>query len=139
MEQKAPPLENANMNLRFGIIGLAMVAAAPMGAAELRVPASTAYLAPNPDGARVSAKSGITRWQDPKIKILWFGEFKMPGKLTAAVVVNLPKDAVSTLRLNVGDQAREATAVGTGHGRPVNFGEFAIPAAGYQGFTLKAL
>jgi len=127
------------MNWRFFIFSLAMLATSPIAAVELRVPASTAYLAPNPDGARVSAKRGITGWEDPKVKILWFGEFKTTGKLTAAVVIRSPKDGVSRLRLSAGEKAREATAIGTGQSQTVDFGAFMIAAAGYQRFTLEAL
>src|ERR1043165_8678305 len=76
--------------------------------AELRVPASTAYLDPNPEGARVSSRSGITGWSDPGLKILWFGEIKVAGKLTPRVELRLPEGARSKLRLSVGGQSREA-------------------------------
>ena len=55
---------------------------APSLGAELRVPAATAYLDPNPEGAQVSAKRGITGWRDPKVHVLWFGDFKSAGKLS---------------------------------------------------------
>ena len=36
-------------------------------AETLRVPGFTAYLDPNPDGARISARNGVTGWRDPGI------------------------------------------------------------------------
>ena len=36
----------------------------PANADELRVPAFTAYMLPNPDSAKMSEASGITRWMD---------------------------------------------------------------------------
>src|SRR6187402_3535778 len=68
--------------------------------AELRVPASTAYLEPEADGAKVS-KDGIAGWKNPQVSVSWFGELKAPGKLDAAVVLRLPKDTVSQLQMFV--------------------------------------
>jgi len=109
-------------------------------AAELRVPAFTAYLEPDVRGARVSPRSGITGWNDPTLKVLWFGAIKAPGRLNGSVVLRLPKDAVSKLRLTVAGQSHEATVKGTATG-PVTatFGSFDIARAGYQRFTLESL
>lgn len=129
------------MNPRLVVCVTMLCAAAPALPAELRVPATTAYLQPNTGGARVSAKSGVTGWRDPKVKVLWFGELKKAGDLTAAVLVRLPKGVTSKLRLSVGDQAREANVVGTDLDQPVtmSFGSYAVPAAGYRCFTLESL
>jgi hypothetical protein len=105
--------------------------------AELLIPASTAYLDPNPNGAKVS-KSGIAEWKDPATTISWFGEIKKPGKLTAAVSLTLPKDQRVALKLSVGDQAKEAKANGTGDLTTVSFGEFAVAKPGYVRFTLSS-
>src|ERR1017187_9927053 len=69
--------------------------------AELRVPAFTAYLDPDPDGARVSLQSGLSDWTDPSLKVLWFGEIKTPGKLGCSLLLGLPAGAESKLRLTV--------------------------------------
>ena len=106
--------------------------------AEMRVPASTAYLDPDPNGAKVS-KDGITGWTNPKITVSWFGEIKTPGKISAALSLRLPKDKEARLRLSVGDQSREATARGTGEAQAITFGEFNIPKAGYTRFQLVSL
>jgi len=108
--------------------------------AELRVPAFTAYLEPDPDGAEVSSPAGISGWTDPALKVLWFGEFPASGKLTCALEVNLPAGVETRLRLTVAGASREAVAKGTGNA-PValDFGAFDIPAAGYQKFTLESL
>jgi Domain of unknown function (DUF3472)/Domain of unknown function (DUF5077) len=108
--------------------------------AQLRVPASTAYLDPDPDGARVSQRSGITGWQDPALKVLWFGEFKHPGRLECSVELRLPAGAQSRLRLTVAGTSQEALASGTGT-NPVTvpFKAFDIAAPGYQRFTLESL
>src|SRR5438045_2624845 len=93
-------------------IALAAIGILNAAAEELRVPAFTAYLDPNPNGASVSEKSGVTGWHDPKLKVLWFGEIKTPGKLDCSLALCLPANAVSKLRLTVAGQSREAVAKG---------------------------
>jgi hypothetical protein len=58
----------------FFVFGAALATAVSLSA-ELRVPAFTAYLEPDVNGARVST-NGIRGWTDPKLKVLWFGEIK---------------------------------------------------------------
>jgi len=108
--------------------------------AQLRVPAFTAYLEPDPDGARVSSRSGISEWMDPALKVLWFGDVKTPGKLDCSVELRLAAGAETRLRLTVAGNSREATAKGMGGDLvKVDFGSFEIPATGYQRFTLESL
>ena len=112
----------------------------PAARAELRVPAFTAYCDPNPRGASISEKAGVTNWKDAKLKIEWFGEIKTPGNLECALVLRLPVAAVSKLRLTVDGEAHEATATGKGADAvTVSFGEFTIAKVGYQRFTLESL
>jgi hypothetical protein len=108
--------------------------------AELRVPAFTAYLDPNPNGASVSEKEGITGWRDPTLSVSWFGEIKSPGKLQCAVAMRLPAGARSGLRMTVGRQSRDVQVQGAGEQEIVaNFGSYQVKQAGYQRFTLQAL
>ena len=108
--------------------------------AQLRVPAFTAYLEPDPDGARVSPRSGVSDWTDPSIEVLWFGEIKTPGKLDCSLLLRLPAGAETRLRLTVAGKSTEASAKGTGDDSVrVDFGSFDVPAAGYQRFTLESL
>jgi len=111
-----------------------------LAAGELRVPASTGYIDPDVRGARVSGRSGITRWDDPAMKVLWFGQIKTPGRLDCSVTLKLPERAVSKLRLTLAGQSHEATVKGAG-GELVtaSFGSFDIAQAGYQRFTLESL
>ena len=120
----------------FTVSFFALIAAAH---AEIRVPAFTAYGEPLPDALRVSSRGGITGWTDPAEKVVWFGEIKSPGKLTASLSLTLKKDAVTKLRLTVADVAREATATGTGAEQALDFGEFTIARAGYVRFDLTSL
>jgi hypothetical protein len=108
--------------------------------AGLTIPAFTAYLDPDSGGARVGGRSGITRWTDPAVKVLWFGEFKTTGTLDCAVKLSLPAGVESKLRLTVGEESREATAKGSGNDPvTVSFGTFAVAQAGYLRFTLQSL
>jgi hypothetical protein len=61
-------------------------------AAQLRIPAYTAYLDPNVDGAHVSERTGITSWENPALKVLWFGEeFARPAVGKPPVDIVLPE------------------------------------------------
>jgi hypothetical protein len=107
--------------------------------AELRVPAFTAYLDPDPDGADVS-RSGISNWTDPSLKVLWFGEIKTPGELNCSLELKLPAGVESKLRLTVGGKSQEASVKGLGDELvKVDFGLFEISQAVYQKFTLQSL
>jgi hypothetical protein len=107
--------------------------------AELRVPAFTAYLEPDPEGAEVS-HSGISAWTDPALKVLWFGEIKTSGQLKVSLELSLPAGAESKLRLTVAGKSQDATVKGAGDDLvKADFGSFEIPAAGYQKFTLESL
>jgi hypothetical protein len=109
-------------------------------AAQLRIPAFTAYLDPDVRGARVSTRSGITGWNDPELKVLWFGEIKIPGRLDCSVALRLPTDATSELRLTVAGQSRQTNVKGAGPELvTADFGSFNITEAGYQRFTLESL
>ena len=106
--------------------------------AEVRVPTFTAYGDPKPDALRVSSSKGINDWKDAAVKIVWFGEIKTPGKMTASLSLNLKKDLVTKLRLAVAGEAREVTATGTDAEHTVSFGEFTIAKAGYVRFELSS-
>ncbi len=108
--------------------------------AELRIPGFTAYLDPDGRGARVSQRSGITGWNNPATKVLWFGEIKTVGQLDGSIVLRLPREVTSKLRLSVAGQSHEATVQGKGTDPvTVGFGSFNIAQAGYQRFTLESL
>ncbi len=122
------------------MVAVLVLVTAAAAAAELRIPAFTAYVDPNVDDARVSARSGITRWDDPALKVLWFGQIRTPGELKCSVVLRLPQDATSKLRLTVAGQSQEASVNGGGSELvTADFGSFDIAQAGYQRFTLESL
>lgn len=125
---------------RLNAAVLALLFAGSVVAAQpLRVPAYTAYLEPNPEGAHVSSKSGITGWSDPSQSVVWYADFKHGGELECSVALHLPSAADSHLRLTVGDTTREAVAKGQGTNLVVvSFGGFHA-GAGYQRLALQSL
>lgn len=120
----------------------AVVLAFAMGQAGAapRVPAFTAYLEPDPSGARVRAPAGISNWRSPDLRILWFGEFKSTGRVDVALALGLPAGSTSKLKMTVGGQSHEAIAKGgEADSTTVDFGSFEITTPGYQQFTLTSL
>ena len=108
--------------------------------AEVRVPAYTAYLDPDIRGASISETSGLTKWTDSKVKVLWFGEIKTPGTIDCSLTLRLPLNVSSKLRLSVVGQSREVLANGAGSNTvTVAFGSFEVKQAGYHCFTLESL
>src|SRR5258707_161638 len=119
----------------FGLCGVVLGARA-----ELRVPAFTAYLDPEVEGARVSSGSGITGWKNPALKILWFGELKTVGQLDCRLTLRNPQGSISKLRLSIAGQSHEANISGAGTNLVVaNFGSFEIKEAGCHRLTLESL
>ena len=112
-----------------------------LDAAELRVPAFTAYISPNADAARVSEKSGITRWDNPKQSVQWFVKFAKTGALTVQGELSLPQEATSKLRLTFDEQSREMTVEGNGPNALVtaDFGAFQVGQVGYKRIRLESL
>ena len=108
--------------------------------AEMRVPAFTAYLEPDSDGAEVTSPAGISGWNGPELRVVWFGELKATGSLNCTLELRLPTNAVSRLRLTCAGQPREAAAKTEGTGAVlVSFGSFEITSPGFQRFTLTSL
>ena len=118
---------------------LAVALVQDSNSAEQRVPAYTAYALPDADGARISQRGGVTRWQDPSQSINWYGDFKQTGEVTARLALRLPRDAESKLKLSVAGQSHETTVKGAGETVTADFGVFNIKETGYQRFTLESL
>jgi len=111
-----------------------------LNAAELKIPAATAYLDPESDGVRVSEKQGISKWTDPRTGILWYGELKHAGALNASVILSLPEGQKSVLQLTIGNQTKPVMVQGNGTELvTAHFGEFNIAKAGYTSFRLASL
>ncbi|MBI1840131.1 MAG: DUF3472 domain-containing protein [Verrucomicrobia bacterium] len=107
--------------------------------AQLRIPASTAYLDPNPEGARVSDK-GISGWTNRALRVKWFGGFPTVGELRCQVAFQLASNTAARFRLALGEQSREGKAIGQGTNIVVvDFGAFELARPGYHAFTLENL
>lgn len=108
-------------------------------AAPTGIPAHTAYLSPDPDGAWVREEDGITRWNNPEIKVQWFGQFKTTGEVTAQIKLRLKKDQKLSLNLEIENQIKKITVTGKGDDIVVaDFGKFKIQKTGYHSFELSS-
>ena len=115
---------------------LALALATGSTRAELRVPAYTAYLAPDPNAARMSATRPIVPFARAGSSIVWYGRFPATGQLTASVTMQLAVGDSLRVRLIVGKQRRDAIAVGGASEVQVVFGAYTIADTGYQRFEL---
>jgi hypothetical protein len=110
-------------------------------ASELGIPAYTAYTLPDPNGARISERNGLTRWTDPDLTVNWYGLFRETGTLRAGITLSLPEGSTSMLSLAVNGQTNRFSATGKGTGNPVTVecGEFSLTSTGYHRITLSSL
>jgi hypothetical protein len=108
---------------------------------EVKVPAFTAYMLPDPSAARISEDQGITHWDDPTQTVNWYGRFEVAGEVTAKVFIRLEKNTESRLKLSIGATSREVKLDGKGPGTAVeaNFGRFSVPNAGHHKIELQSL
>lgn len=122
---------------------LTLIQSAPhaLTAAELRIPAFTAYMLPDPESARISESRGITKWSDATQSVNWYGKFSATGELTAKVQLRLPEGATSILQLTVDGASHSTTVTGAGSEKVVsaNFGIFTITGTGHRRFQLELL
>lgn len=138
--KRSSALAGRARNLRRPLPALLLLGSLAVAQAGLRVPGFTAYLDPDVAGGRVSSRSGVVGWNNPKLNVLWFGEIKTPGKLECTLALRLPAGAETKLRLTVGAESKEVTAKGAGAELlNVSFGSFEIAKAGYQRFVLQSL
>ena len=106
--------------------------------AELRVPAFTAYLSPDPDVVDVSPDQPVTPFVQPGAHIQWYGHFTTTGGIAVAVAIRLARGQSAELRATVGDLHRDASVKGTDSLVRVAFGTFAIRDTGYQRIDVGA-
>ena len=122
---------------------LTLIQASPhvLIAAELRIPAFTAYMLPDPESARISESHGVTKWSDATQSVNWYGKFSATGELTAKVQLRLPEGATSILQLTVDGTSHSTTVTGAGSEKVVsaNFGIFTIAGTGHRRFQLELL
>ena len=119
-------------------------------AAEIRVPAHTAYLKPDAGGARVSAQDGVTHWNDNSTSVLWFGQLKQTGTLSVSVDMVMPEGQGGKFALDVippvddhsepgfNEVVLTSTFQDTGKGvTHLDFGKLTISKPGYKVFRLR--
>jgi Domain of unknown function (DUF3472)/Domain of unknown function (DUF5077) len=126
--------------MRFLCPALAGCLFATVAAAAVRIPAFTAYVEPNPEGAWVNEPAGVTHWDSPTNRIAWFGQFKESGPVDATVALRIPSGKILRYALTLGAQRRELKVAGRGDS-PVNadFGTFSVAHPGYHEFALACL
>jgi hypothetical protein len=81
---------------------------------ELRISSATAYIDPDPSGARVSAEKGITRWTDPELSVKWYGELKQTGEARAKVELLQDEGKKARFKMSVAGRSREVSVDGNG-------------------------
>ena len=104
-----------------------------MSQGDVRVPAFTAYLEPNPDAFEVEGRDAYSEWTDPSTHVLWFGKLRQAGDLS--VKVHFAK-AEGLYKLELDGKTHTAKV---GEGGIADFGRFQISKAGYKRFKLVAL
>lgn len=141
-------MPNRSSLTRLSGIALAVVAGAaltaagsPQQAEPLRVPAFTAYTAPDSDSPRIRERSGVTGWTNAKQTISWYGNIKTPGRLNIALSLRLPAGDTARLRMVVAGKPLTAEAKGKEDGTAVtvDFGSVEITKPGYQRFLLEGV
>lgn len=121
-------------------IGSTLVALRPVVAqpdTALRIPASSAYLAPNPDAVRMSATRPILPFVAAGTDVVWFGRLTTVGEIDGAVALLLPRGSAVRLQLRMDEQHHDATIDGRDSVRAVSFGRFTVADTGYHRFTLR--
>jgi hypothetical protein len=107
------------------LAGCLALPAASSFSEELRVSANTAYHDDSTtDGEQLA---------------VWFGRLKAAGDLTGAVELELSGEGSRTLRLRVGEEAREVVVEGAPGLQVVSFGHFTVENPGYQRFECSAV
>lgn len=121
------------------VVGIAAFSSA--GAAELRVPAFTAYTLPDANAARISERGGVRNWTDPAQSVNWYGQINSTGSVTTKLTLRLPEGAESKLRLTVAGASHEVLAKSAGKDQAtvVDLGSFDISKTGYHRFQLDSL
>lgn len=95
--------------------------------AQKTIPGHTAYIHPDPWGARVRENQGVLGWKDNNPSIRWWGLLKKSGTLSAKVLVRATPDAVLGLKLRIADQEHAPTgSVQEQEFTLVDFGNFEI-------------
>ncbi len=111
---------------------------------ELRVPAFTAYLLPDPDAARMSQNRPVLPFGAKGSSIAWYAHLDARVTLDPTILVKLPKGEQRELRLTIARttggtaiMTRTARVEGTGAESRVAIGPIAFVDTGYFRFELS--
>jgi hypothetical protein len=77
--------------------------------AQKTIPGHTAYIHPDPWGARVRESQGVLGWKDKDSAIRWWGYLKSSGSLSARVLVRANPESIQGLKLRIADQEHMPT------------------------------
>lgn len=103
------------------------------------IPASVAYIEPNPEGAEVS-ETGISKWSDPKQQIVWYGRFAKAGRLSVSLNLKMPETKLSSLRLTIEKQPVLLTVKKINSDEiSADFGNFNITKPSYVRIVLQGV
>lgn len=128
------------MKLLFAVTWMIVFSVSIASAAQLSIPASTAYLDPDGDGARVSPENGVTDWTDSSTAIVWYGHFPQAGRLSVQLQLRLQAKQSASLQMQVGQDSRQVTVTGTEVDSVIaDFGEYFCEKPGYVAFRLTSL
>jgi len=127
-------------SMHFIVALIALITTAlPVRLAQLRVPAFTAYLSPDPDAVDVSPNQPVMPFVQAGAHIQWYGHFTTSGTIQVAVAIRLARGQSVHLRATVGEVHHDATVNGTDSLVRVAFGTFAIRDTGYQRIDLGTI
>jgi Domain of unknown function (DUF3472)/Domain of unknown function (DUF5077) len=102
----------------------------------LRVPAFTAYVAPDPNAVRLSATRPVRPFVGRGTSLMWFGRLTQPGEITVAAAVHVPRGDSARLRLQIRGVLHERRVTGGDSVQHIVFGSAMMADTGYQRFTL---
>lgn len=120
---------NRRMLCLFLSLGLATLSLNSLCIAQSQksIPGHTAYIHPEPWGARVRENRGVLGWQENNPSIRWWGMFKSSGTLHAQVVLKADAELAKGLKLRIGSQEHPLkTSLSEQDLLVVDFGDFEI-------------
>lgn len=141
MQTRLPRISGENVLLTCIAVFVSCLSISPaVRAAELRIPAFTAYAVPDAEGIRISERGGASRWSDSEQSLNWYGLFRKTGALNVKVECKLKTGSTGKFRMRIGETLHTAEAVGKSDELVIlDFGDFEISSPGYVRFQLESL
>ncbi len=141
MQTRLPRISGKDVILTCIAVFVSCLSISPaVRAAELRIPAFTAYSVPDAEGIRISERGGASRWSDSEQSLNWYGLFRKTGALNVKVECKLKTGSTGKFRMRIGETLHTAEAVGKSDELVIlDFGDFEISSPGYVRFQLESL